>query len=193
VLRGRAGGNVDFAADGQGRLPAAEASDLAVALEPFHPLWLEQPCAEANTAVLQRISLESTTPLGLGKDLDAIGPVQSLLRDGLVDIVRLPIAKLGITPLRRAAAIAETYYVAVAPYHGLGGPVATAAALHLAASLPNFFIQEIPAVIGAEERRLRDDLAGGAIETVKEGYLGLSTAPGLGLNINESTLRRLSA
>lgn len=193
ALRKRAGENVDFAADGQSKLPSAEASDLAVALESFHPLWLEQPCREASTAVLQRISSESTTPLGLGRDFEAIEPVQSLLRDGIVDIVRLPIGKLGITPIRRAAAIAETYYVAVAPAHASGGPIATAAALHLAASLPNFFIQEIPAVTNPEDRKLRDDLAGGAIETVKDGYLGLTTAPGLGLKINESLLQRLSA
>jgi galactonate dehydratase len=193
ALRSRAGDNADFAADGQSRLPSAEASDLAVAIEPFHPLWLEQPCPESNTAVLRRISSESVTPLGFGRDMSRIGEMQSLLRDGLIDIVRLPVSKMGITPIRRAAAIAETYYVAVAPYHAGGGPVATAAALHLAASLPNFFIQQIPAVTSPEERKLRDDLAGSAIETVKDGYLALGTAPGLGIKIDESVLRRLSA
>ena len=193
ALRQKAGDNVDFTADGRSRLPSAEASDLAVALEPFHPLWFDQPCSEANTAILQRISSESVTPLGFGKDMNQIGEIQSLLRDGLVDIVRLPVSKMGITPIRRAAAIAETYYVAVAPFHASGGPVATAAALHLAACLPNFFIQQIPAVTNADERKLRDDLAGTAIENVKEGYLSLSMAPGLGLNINESILRRFSA
>jgi galactonate dehydratase len=192
ALRRKAGDNVDFAADGQNRLPSAEASDLAVALEPFHPLWFDQPCSEANTAILQRISSESVTPLGFGRDMNEIGEVQSLLRDGLIDIVRLPLSKMGLTPIRRAAAIAETYYVAVAPFHASGGPVATAAALHLAACLPNFFIQQIPAVTNVEIRKLRDDLAGAAIENVKDGYLGLSMRPGLGLNINESVLRRLS-
>lgn len=192
-LRRKAGDTVDFAPDGESRLLSAEASDLAVALEPFHPLWFEQPCPAANITVLRRIAAESTTPLGLGHDTTDVGVVQSLLRDGVVDIVRLPIARLGITPIRRAAAIAETYYVAVAPYHASGGPVATAAALHLAASMPNFFIQQIPAVTSADDRRLRDELAGVANETVKDGYLSLTSAPGLGLTINESILRRLSA
>jgi galactonate dehydratase len=192
ALREAAGEKVDFAADGQGRLPAAEANDLAVALEPLHPLWLEQPCADTNSAILERISAESTVPLGLGTDLNEIGPVQHLLRDSLVDVVRLPISKWGITPLRRAAAIAETYYVAVAPYHKAGGPVATAAALHLAASLPNFFIQQLPALTNADERKLRQDLVGANLETVKDGSLSLGAAPGLGLNIDESIVRRLS-
>jgi galactonate dehydratase len=192
ALRRKAGDHIDFAPDGESRLPSAEASDLAAALEPFHPLWFEQPCPAANVTLLRRMAAESTTPLGLGHDTIDIGAVQSLLRDGVVDIVRLPIAKLGITPIRRAAAIAETYYVAMAPYHASGGPVATAAAVHLAASLPNLFIQQIPAVTSADERRLRDDLVGVANENVKDGYLSLTTAPGLGLTINESILRRLS-
>jgi galactonate dehydratase len=192
ALRRKAGDAVDFAADGQGRLRSLEASDIAVALEPYHPLWLERPCSEANTAILKRISSESVTPLGLGADVTGLSEVQSLLRDGIVDILRLPVSTLGITPIRRAAAIAETYYVAVAPHHAGGGPVATAAALHLAASLPNFFIQQVPAVLDAGERKLREDLVGGAIETVKEGYIALSMSPGLGLKINESVLRRLS-
>jgi galactonate dehydratase len=191
ALRRSLGESGDFAIDGQGKLPALEATDVAIALESLHPLWFEQPCREPNSEVLNRITSECATPLGLGQDLSEIGGVQNLLRDGLVDIVRLPIGRFGITPIRRAAAIAETYYVAVAPAHN-GGPVATAAALHLAASLPNFFIQEVPAVLDREERQLRDSLVGGAVETVKEGYLQLNTKPGLGIEVNESVVRRMA-
>jgi len=114
------------------------------------------------------------------------------LGDGIVDVVRMDLHKLGITPLRRAAALAETYYVAIAPFH-TGGPVATAAAKHLAASLPNFFIQELPAVLEREERQLRDALVGGGVETVSDGYLSLSTKPGLGIQVDEALLRRMTA
>ncbi len=191
-LRKSLGEGVDFAVDGQRKLPALEATDVAMAIETLHPLWFEQPCREPNTEVLSRIANETATPIGLGEDLTEIGPVQNYLRDGIVDVVRLPVAKLGITPIRRAAAIAETYYVAVAPAHASGGPIATAAALHLAASLPNFFIQQIPAVLDAEERKLRDELVGGAIESVRDGYLSLTTKPGLGIEINEAVLRRMA-
>ena len=191
-LRRSSGDNVDFVPDGQALLPSAEASDLAVALEPFHPLWFDRPTRDPNTEVLARITSESTCPLGLGHDFSTIAPVQNLLREGVVDILRLSLNTHGITPLRRAAAIAETYYTAIAPHH-TGGPVATAAALHLAASLPNFFIQEIPATPDPEDRRLRDSLVGGPLENPTDGYLKLSTQPGLGITIDESTLRRLAA
>jgi galactonate dehydratase len=191
-LRRDMGDGFDFAADGESKLPALEATDVALALEPLHPLWLEHPCRESNFEVIARIAAECATPLGLGGDLTDISPLQNLLRDGIVDVVRMPISHFGITPIRRAAALAETYYVAVAPGHTNGGPVATAAALHLAASLPNFFIQEIPPVLDREDRQLRDELTGGPIETVRDGFLALSTKPGLGIEVNESIVRRMA-
>jgi L-alanine-DL-glutamate epimerase-like enolase superfamily enzyme len=68
--------------------------------------------------------------------------------------------------------------------------VASAAALHLAASLPNFFIQEVPAVLDNAARQFRDELAGAPVESVKDGYFALSLQPGLGLKVNESLVRR---
>jgi galactonate dehydratase len=185
------GENLDFVADGQSGLPSAEAADLAVALEPYHPLWFDRPTRDPNDEVLGRIAGESTVPLGLGHDLAVFAPVQNYLREGICDILRLSLNRLGITPLRRAAAVAETYYTAIAPHH-TGGPIATAAALHLAASLPNFFIQEIPAVVDRETRQLRDELVGGPLEAVKDGYFSLTTKPGLGIQVNEAVIRRMA-
>jgi len=85
------------------------------------------------------------------------------------------------------AAMAETYYTAVAPYHD-GGPIASAAALQLAASLPNFFIQQIPAPQAEEDIRMRASITGASIEAVKDGYASLPTGPGLGITVNEEAL-----
>ncbi len=183
-----AGGNIDF---GRAALPSAEAADLAAALEGLHPLWFDRPTREPNDEVLGRIAAESTTPLGLGHHLEDFAPVQNYLREGICDILRLSLNRLGVTPLRRAAAVAEPYYTAIAPHH-TGGPIGTAAALHLAASLPNFFIQEAPAVLDRETRQLRDEMVGGAIETVKDGYFALTTQAGLGIRVNEAVVRRLA-
>lgn len=189
-LRKRHGEGVDFVADGMGLLPSAEACDVAAALEGLHPLWFDQPCRTPSEEVLGRMTTESATPIGLGRDLEQAGPLQNLLRDGLVDVVRLPVGRLGVTPIRRAAALAETYYVAVAPFHESGGPVATAAAIQLAASLPNFFIQQMPLVVEQEDRKMREELVGRAVEGVKDGYFELSLEPGLGIDVNEAVVRR---
>jgi galactonate dehydratase len=85
--------------------------------------------------------------------------------------------------------MAETYYVAIAPNHD-GGPIGTAAALHLAASLPNFFIQNVPWPQDERDHRMRADLVREPIETVREGFLSLPTTPGLGITVNESALEK---
>lgn len=192
-LRKTLGESRDFVADGGGSFLSAEAADLAVALEPLHPLWFDRPVRAENTDVLSRISSESGIPVGLGHEFDTVAPIQNLLRDGLVDVVRLSLSQMGITPIRRAAAVAETYYVAVAPFVSTGGPISTAAAIHLAASIPNFFIQQIPLVLDSAQRRIRDELVGGSIEQLKDGYLSLPLKPGLGIEVNEPALRRMAA
>ena len=87
------------------------------------------------------------------------------------------------------AVIAETYYVAAGPTHD-GGPIGTAAALHLAASIPNFFIQQIPYPEAEEDRRMRAELTMSPVEIVKEGYADLPTGPGLGITVNEKSLEK---
>jgi len=85
------------------------------------------------------------------------------------------------------AALAESYYIAVGPNHH-GGPIGTAAALHLAASIPNFFIQQIPVPESENDRGMRAELTGTSIEGVKDGFAALPTGPGLGISVNEATL-----
>ena len=88
------------------------------------------------------------------------------------------------------AALAETYYVAIAPFHD-GGSIATAAALHLAASLPNFFIQQIPLPEAEADRRMRSEITGGrSFEAARDGYADLPTGPGLGIDVSEAALER---
>jgi L-alanine-DL-glutamate epimerase-like enolase superfamily enzyme len=92
---------------------------------------------------VRKISGETVVPLGFGKGIRDAGVFEALLLEGPVDIVRSELALFGITGVQRIAALAEPYYVPIAPRHA-GGPVATAAAIHLALSIPNFFVQHLP-------------------------------------------------
>jgi len=177
---------LDFVVDPERKLSAGQASSLAASLEKSLPLWLDEPCPPANLGAIKKIATESVTPLGWGRGVTNLSEVQNMLREQVIDVVRLDISRHGISTIRKAAALAETYYIAVAPYHA-GGPIATAAALHLAASLPNFFIQQVPLADPA-----RAELVGGDIERVKDGFLTLPTKPGLGIEVNEGTLRRMA-
>lgn len=184
-----AGPDIDFVLDGAGGLTPGDAASVASALERFHVLWFDEPCHIMNTSTLHKLSDESVTPLGFGRGLHEPSVFQDLLREGAVDVVRPDLHHYGIPRVRQIAALAETWYTAVAPHHE-GGPVGTAAALHLAASLPNFFIQHVPLPPAEEDRRMRAELAGGALETPHEGFLALPTGNGLGIEINEQALEK---
>ena len=118
----------DFVLSAHGSLTPSDAASVAQSLQSSHPLWFDEPCAISNREVLRKISDETVTPLGFGRGIGDAGVFLELLREGLVDVVRPDIARVGYLAARaRIAVIAEAYYVAIAPHHD-GGPVATAAA-----------------------------------------------------------------
>ena len=186
ALREAAGAGTDFVLDGAASLSPGDAGSLATAFERYRLLWFDEPCQLANLSALKRIAGENVTPVGWGRFIQQPSAFQDLLREDAIDILRPDISLNGISGIRQMAAIAEPYYVAIAPYHN-GGPVASAAALQLAASLPNFFIQQIPLPAAEQDRQMRAAVAG-AVEIVKDGYAVLPTAPGLGVTVNEKAL-----
>jgi galactonate dehydratase len=188
-LRAAGGEGLDFALSGERSLSAGDASSVASALERFHLLWFDEPCRLSNLGAVRKIAAESVTPLGFGTALSHGGDFQDLLREEVADVLRPSLALNGITQIRRIAALAETYYVAVAPYHG-GGPIGTAASLHLAASLPNFFIQQIPLPTAEADRRMRAEITGTSVEVVKEGYAALPVGAGLGITVRQEALEK---
>ena len=189
ALRKAGGDGVDFVLDGAGRLTAGDASSVAASAERFHPLWFDEPCAVSNLRTLRKISDETVTPLGFGRDVADVSVFQDLLREGCVDVLRPDLGTYGIQRIRQAAALAETYYVAVAPAHE-GGPIGTAVALHLAASLPNFVLQHVPQPANDADRRMRQELVKQPVEAVTDGFLALPTGAGFGIDVNERALEQ---
>jgi galactonate dehydratase len=188
-LRAAAGEDSDFVLDGANQLTPGDAQMISAAIEDFHVLWFNEPCPVINLGTFRKIAGESVTCVGLGKEIIHGGEIQNLLREDAVDIVRPDIGLNGISQIRRMAAIAETYYVAVGPNHN-GGPVGTAAALQLSASIPNFFIQEIPFPEAEEDRLMRLSLTVNPVEIIKEGFAELPEGPGLGISVNEQSLEK---
>jgi galactonate dehydratase len=182
----------DFVLSAHGSLTPGDAASVAAAVESSHPLWFDEPCSVSNVEAVRKVSGEVVTPLGFGRDIRDAGVFQALLREGLVDVVRPDIAQWGISGARRIAVLAEAYYVAIAPNHD-GGPVATAAAIHLAASVPNFFIQHVPLPPDPKDREMRAAIVPGGIETPRDGFLQVPTGPGLGIQVNESALEKYHA
>jgi galactonate dehydratase len=186
------GDDRDFVLDAHGRLTPGDAASVAAAIESRHPLWFDEPCSVSNLEVVRKISAETVTPLGFGRGIADPGVFQALLREGLVDVVRPDLSVHGISGARKIAALAEAYYVAIAPHHD-GGPVATAAALHVAASVPNFFIQHVPRPEAAADREMRAAIVSAGLETARDGFLELPRGPGLGVEVNEVALEKYHA
>jgi galactonate dehydratase len=189
TLRNAAGDECDFVLDCGGRTIPGEAVSIAERLEDFHLLWLDEPCGGLSVSARASISQHTVAPVGFGRFFTENSDFQDLLREAGIDVLRPDIALNGVTAIRKAAAIAETYYIAVAPYNR-GGPIATAAGVHIAASLPNSFIQETPFSTNDADRRMRREIAGGWDEAPVEGFFQLLEGPGLGLNVNEDSLEK---
>jgi len=190
-VRSLADADLDFVLDAAGTLTPGDAALLATALEKNHLLWFDEPTTVLTNDGLARIADESVMPIGLGRSVTDIATFQNLLRWGSIDLLRPSLGLNSISKIKRMAAIAETHYVAVAPYHD-GGPIATAAGIHLAASLPNFFIQQIPFPTAERDAAMRTELTSGNQEVAKDGFAPLANRPGFGIEVDERALDRYS-
>jgi len=190
-LKRAAGAEADFVLDARATLTPGDASFVATAFERDHLLWLDEPTDVLTNDALARISNETVTPVGLGRRVHDVATFQNLLRWDCVDILRPDIGLNSMRQIRRMAAVAETSYVAVGPYHD-GGPIGTIAAIHLAASLPNFFAQQVPQPAAEQDRAMRAELTGGNREIATDGFAPLINQPGLGIEVNERALEKYS-
>lgn len=192
LRRLRQAGATDLVLDCAGRTTGAEAAGLAARLETFHLMWMDEPTSPISDSALEKISHESVTPVGWGRFLTSSGRFQDLLRMQVIDVLRPDIGLHGISGVRQLASLAEAYYTAVAPFHR-GGPIGTAAALQVAASIPNFVVQEVAFSTDEAERSMHAAIAGESVPQVVDGFFTLPTGPGLGLEIDEAALQEYAA
>ncbi len=188
----RQAGAADLVLDCGGRTTAAEGAALAARLETFRLMWLDEPGGAVNDQVAAKVSHETVTPLAWGRTFTSNARFQDLLRLQVIDVLRPAVGLNGIVQIRRAAALAEAYYTAVAPFHR-GGPIGAAAALQIAASLPNFVAQEIAFPGDARERRMWASIAAGTQPQAVDGFFELPTGPGLGVTVDEQALQEFAA
>lgn len=187
AIRAKARSEDAWVLDGAAGLTPGDASMIAMALEKTHLLWFDEPTAVLTTDGLAKITDESVMPIGLGRKITDIAAFQNLLRFGSVNVLRPSLGLNSLTKIKRMAAIAETHYVAVSPYHG-GGPIGTIAGIHLNAALPNSFAQEVPIPAADRDAAMRAEITSGDKESGSKGYAALLNRPGLGFEINEKAL-----
>lgn len=191
LLKRLAGANSDLVLDAAGALAPGDAAFLATALEKTHPMWFDEPTSVLTNDGLAKITAESVMPVGLGRTIHDVATFQNLLRWECIDLLRPSLGLNSANKIRRMAAVAETHYVAVAPYHN-GGPIGSVLGIHLAASLPNSVIQQIPVPADARDAAMRAELTSGNQETAKNGFAALLNRPGLGVEVSEQALNKYS-
>lgn len=187
---------MDAGLDFHGRLHKPMAKQLAKALEPYHPLFIEEPLLSEHSEGIKQLSMLTTIPIALGERLYSRWDVKRFLQDASVDILQPDISHCGgISELRRIASMAEAYDVAIAPHCPLG-PIALAASIQFAMATPNFVIQEMSLGIHYNtevgEYDISNYVKDKSVWDVKDGYLEGLHGIGLGIEVDEDEVREVA-
>jgi galactonate dehydratase len=178
-LRHAAGDDVEIAIDFHGAISPAMAKVLIHALEPYQPMFIEEPCQAQNHDVMAEIARGTHLPIATGERVFTKWGFREVLEKRAATILQPDLCHAGgITEVRLIAGMAEAYYAAIAPHNPLG-PISLAAGVQIAASIPNFLCQE------------QVSLGTGYLKapfSLRQGYLELPTGPGLGIELDENAL-----
>lgn len=192
-IRERFGSKLDIGIDFHGRVHKPMAKVLAKALEPYHPMFLEEVVLPENEEHFKEVAQLVATPLATGERLYTRWQFKTLFQQGAIDVIQPDVALCGgIMEMRKIAAMAEAYDVAVAP-HAPYGPVALAATLQVDSCTPNVFIQEQS--LGIHYNKgfdLLDFVKNKEVFQYRDGYVELPSKPGLGLEMDEDRVRDIS-
>ena len=194
ALRDAVGFDLDVGIDFHGRVHKGMSKVLAKALEPFRPLFYEEPVPPGHNETLRDLAHHTDVPIATGERLYTRWDFKALLQDGYADIIQPDLSHAGgIWEGRKIAAMAEAYDVAVAPHCPLG-PIALAASFQLDFCTPNAFIQEQSLGIHYNQGSdLLDYLANPTVFEYANGYVARPTAPGLGIEVDEAKVRQMAA
>jgi galactonate dehydratase len=190
AVRDAVGSEIGIALDFHGRVHRPMAKVLMRELDSFRLMFVEEPVLSEHAETLQDLSRLLSTPIALGERLYSRWDCKHLLSSGVVDILQPDVSHAGgITEVRKMAAMAEAYDVALALHCPLG-PIALAACLQLDAVCYNAFIQEQSLGIHYNaENDLLDYVADRRVFAYENGWVTIPQGPGLGIEINEEYVR----
>lgn len=190
AVREAIGPERDVIVDFHGRISTAMSRRLLQLLEPFSPLFVEEPVLPEFSRDLARLTAHTTVPLATGERLYSRWDFRDVLPTGIA-VAQPDVSHAGgISEVRRIAALAETYDVYLAPHCPLG-PIALAASLQLAFAVPNFLIQEYgPDIHYNTGNEPLGYLTDPGVFHFADGYAALPTLPGLGIEIDEQAVQR---
>ncbi len=184
AVRGAVGSRAAVIVGTHGQFTASGALRVASRIERFDPLWFEEPVPPELPGEMAKVARGTRIPIAAGERLSSKGGFAQLMRDGAVTIVNPDVTQVGgLLEARKIAALAEANGVQVTP-HVFGGPLAAAASLQLALTLPTLLILEGNGVYdGPYADLLVDPL------DWHDGRLWPSERPGMGHDLDEDRAR----
>ena len=190
AVREAVGSEVDVGVDFHGRVSKPMARRLATALEPYDPMFIEEPVLPEHNDALADIRAATTIPIATGERLYSRWDFKEIFESNAVDVIQPDLSHAGgITEVKKIAAMAEAYDVSLAPHCPLG-PIALASCLQVDACSPNALIQEQSLDIHYNEGGdVLDYLEDPSVFEYRDGYVSLPDDPGLGIEIDEDAVR----
>lgn len=178
-IRDAVGDQCDLLFGTHGQMTPAAAIRLAKRLEPYDPLWFEEPVPPGQVEAMAQVARQTSIPIATGERLTTKYEFAALLQAGAASIVQMNLGRVGgLLEAKKIAALAEVHYAQIAP-HLYNGPVGAAASIQLATATPNFLIQE--------SMGTWDGFYAELLHTPiqwQDGHIIPPTAPGLGIEVN---------
>jgi galactonate dehydratase len=183
-IREAVGDRADLLFGTHGQFSTPGAIRMGRELEPYNPLWYEEPIPPDNILEFAEVARQVRIPLATGERLTTKTEFGLLLRAGGVKILQPALGRVGgIWEAKKIAAIAEVFNAEMAP-HLYAGPVEWAANIHFATSIPNLLIAETIQTGGDFHLKLIKNTI-----TFDDGYIIPPEAPGLGIEFDEDLAR----
>jgi len=183
-IREAVGTRADLLFGTHGQFTTSGAIRLARQLEPFDPLWFEEPTPPENPKEMGRVARQTTIPIATGERLATKYEFARVLEHQAASILQMATGRVGgLLESKKIAGMAEAHYAQIAP-HLYCGPVEAAANIQLSTCSPNFLILEsIEQLGGLHAELLKTPLVW------EDGYVIPPTGPGLGVELNEDVAR----
>jgi mannonate dehydratase len=181
-LRVTFGDDLHLLHDCHHRLTPIQAGRLGKALEPYHLFWMEDPTPAELQEGFRLIRRHTTTPIAVGEVFNSVWDANLLITEQLIDYLRMTVLHGGgITPMKKAASLAEMYHVQTG-CHGATdlSPITMGAALHFDLAINNFGIQEY-----MPHTKETDEVFPHAY-TFRDGFFQPGETPGHGVDFNEA-------
>lgn len=180
-LRVKLGDEVELLHDIHERVSLSQAVQLCRAVEPYRPYFIEDPFPPEDNDHFRLLRQQTTVPLAMGELFNTQHEYVPLIKDRLIDYIRVHISQIGgLTPARKVQALCEFFGVKTA-WHGPGdaSPVAHAVQLALELGSYNFGIHE--GYVFPENTQAVFP----GCPTTKDGYMFAQEKPGHGVEIDE--------